>query len=164
MQQRITSFYTWLEKSTNTNLNYVFGGGFWLITARLTELLLTLVLIFVFARFLPKETYGMYTYIISVTTLLGIFTLSGLNSPLIRSVARGKDGMLFETAKSFSKRMKQAKSNMGIIFTFSIIAMIISALVIAQPALSLLKTVASYLLFEAGHSLFLKAVVFAAQN
>ena len=100
MQQRITSFYTWLEKSTNTNLNYVFGGGFWLITARLTELLLTLVLIFVFARFLPKETYGMYTYIISVTTLLGIFTLSGLNSPLIRSVARGKDGMLFETAKS----------------------------------------------------------------
>ena len=62
------------------------------------------------------------------------------------------------------KRMKQAKSNMGIIFTFSIIAMIISALVIAQPALSLLKTVASYLLFEAGHSLFLKAVVFAAQN
>ena len=38
------------------------------------------------------------------------------------------------------------------------------ALVIAQPALTLLKTVASYLLFEAGHSLFLKAVVFAAQN
>ena len=99
MQPKIDTMVAWLERRTNTNLSYVIGGGFWLILARITDLILTFVLILAFARFIPKDIYGTYSYVISIATLLGIFTLSGLNSPLVRSITRCKEGMLLETAR-----------------------------------------------------------------
>ncbi|KKW32300.1 MAG: Polysaccharide biosynthesis protein [Candidatus Uhrbacteria bacterium GW2011_GWA2_52_8d] len=47
-----------------------------------------------FANLLPQETYGAYKYVISISLLLAITTLSGINTSLTRSVAKGYEGSI----------------------------------------------------------------------
>ncbi len=70
---------------------YLAHGSFWLSVGKITSSLAAFGLSLLYARFITKETYGDYRYIISVMGLLGIFALPGLGTALKRSVARGFD-------------------------------------------------------------------------
>lgn len=73
---------------------YLAKGGFWVMFGQGINGALSLILLVAFANLLPKETYGLYKYILSILGILNIFTLTGMNGAVSRSVARGNDGVL----------------------------------------------------------------------
>ncbi|KKS84822.1 MAG: Polysaccharide biosynthesis protein [Parcubacteria group bacterium GW2011_GWA2_43_11] len=73
---------------------YLITGGFWLSGS---QFLITVVSFFstvAFGYYLPKSGYGDYKYILSVFSILSAFTLSGLYTAIVQSVARGYEGSL----------------------------------------------------------------------
>lgn len=82
------------ERYTKTDMVYVARGGFWISFGQAAASILSLLLVIAFANLLPKETYGMYRYILSLAGVLNIFALTGMNSAVARAVAGGDEGAL----------------------------------------------------------------------
>lgn len=81
----ITKISRWLE----TDFNYVLKGSFWLTIARTVSSGSSFVLAIAFAHFLSKQDYGVYKYVLSMVAALSALSLTGLNTSIIQSVARG---------------------------------------------------------------------------
>jgi len=84
----------WSEQYTRADMVYLAKGNFWQVLGQVVSSALSLALIFVFANYLPKETYGLYRYILSLAGILGIFTLSEMNQAIGQAVASGDGGVL----------------------------------------------------------------------
>lgn len=84
------------EKYTKTDMVYLAKGGSWLTFGQTVSVLCAFFLSVAFANFLPKEIYGQYRYIISITGALIILTLPGLRTALVRAVARGFESSLLK--------------------------------------------------------------------
>jgi O-antigen/teichoic acid export membrane protein len=94
MKQRLISWLKWSEQYTKTDMVYLASGTFWgNLNAAVVSLLAFAASIF-FARYLTKESYGTYQYILSIASLIGAVTLTGMNSAVTRAVARGFEGEL----------------------------------------------------------------------
>lgn len=93
----------WSEKYTKTDMVYLTKGGFWVTFGQVFSNVLSLLLVIAFANLLPKETYGYYRYILSIASVLNIFTLTGMNSAVARAVAGGNDSVF---KKSVSYQLK----------------------------------------------------------
>ncbi len=78
---------------------YLAKGGFWQTFGQASSGLFSLILILAFANLLPKETYGVYRYILSISGVLSIFTLNGMNRAVIQAVAANYDGSLKSAVK-----------------------------------------------------------------
>lgn len=100
LKQRIKKLLVWSQKYTQTDMIYIAKGGFWLLLGNIIVFLLSFATMVAFSRWIPKETFGAYQYIISLVAILAIFTLPGMNTPLVRAIAKGKDGMLLLCAKT----------------------------------------------------------------
>ncbi len=83
-----------LSRFARTDVRYLVESGFWLYAGQAISLVVALVSALAFANLLDPELYGNYKYILSVTSLLSIFTVSGLASALPRAAARGFDESL----------------------------------------------------------------------
>jgi O-antigen/teichoic acid export membrane protein len=68
--------------------------GLWMMGGRGVVIILSLIKMFAFGRFLPPETYGAYSYILATTMILGVFCLPGINMSVIKSISQGKEGVL----------------------------------------------------------------------
>lgn len=99
IKQKIYNFLRRSEKYTKTDMVYLAKGGFWVAFGQSINSILSLVLIISFANLLPKETYGLYRYILSLAGILNIFTLTGMNSAVARAVAAGNEGALKASVK-----------------------------------------------------------------
>jgi len=89
--------YTLLRKSekyTKTDMIELFKGGSLISFSYIYNSLLSLILLYFFANFLPIQMYGEYKYILSGIGLLTAFTLTGANTAIIRSIANNHDGSL----------------------------------------------------------------------
>jgi len=91
-KKRFISFLRFTERYTKTDMVYLATSGFWVNVSSITITLFSLALYIVFARFLPKEVYGTYQYLLSLSAIIGTFTLSGMNTAVARAVARGHEG------------------------------------------------------------------------
>ncbi|MFA6565182.1 MAG: oligosaccharide flippase family protein [Candidatus Paceibacterota bacterium] len=80
------------EKFFKTDMHYLLRGGSWLTVGQIVATGTSLILSVIFARFLPKETYGTYQYVLSIFGILSLATLSGINIYLQQAVARGLEG------------------------------------------------------------------------
>ncbi len=85
-----------LSRMTRLDMRYILQSGFWLYAGHAVTLLVALGTAIAFANLISPEIYGNYKYILSVTSILGVLTLSGLASALPRAAARGYDGSLHE--------------------------------------------------------------------
>lgn len=94
---------SWGSKRTGMDLSYVARGSFWLTTAQGVSAIAGLALAVAFANLLPKETYGVYRFVLSGAAIFAATSFSGLNTALIRSVAQGFYGSYFAT---FLERVK----------------------------------------------------------
>ena len=94
LKQKIYEFLRWSQKYTETDNVYLLKGGFWLIVNQIISISTGLVLYIAFANFFSPHDYGIYKYVLSIVALLGIFNLEGMNTSLIRSVAKGFEGSL----------------------------------------------------------------------
>ncbi len=93
-QKRFIRILRWSEKYTKTDMVYLFKSGAWINLGSICVSLFSFVLYIAFARFLPKEVYGTYQYLLSVSVIVSAFTLTGMNTAVTRAVARGFDGMV----------------------------------------------------------------------
>ncbi len=76
------------EKHLKTDVRYLVKGGIWLITGQIFVFFTSLLLVWIFANSLDKDTYGEYRFITAFSALLGLTALPGANIALTRSVAK----------------------------------------------------------------------------
>lgn len=100
LKQRIYNFLRWSEKYTRTDMVYLARGGFWLTLEQVITSVAGILLAVAFANLLPKETYGVYRYVLSLVGILSVFSLSGMNTAIVRAVARGYEGVLVPAFKT----------------------------------------------------------------
>ncbi len=94
IKQKTYDFLRWSQRYTGIDNIYLATGGFWLIVQQIISISTGLLLYVAFATFLSPYDYGIYKYVLSIVALLGIFNLEGMNTSLIRSVAKGFEGSL----------------------------------------------------------------------
>jgi O-antigen/teichoic acid export membrane protein len=88
-----------IEKHMRTDIRYIIRGGFWLFIGQLTGIVSALLLAIVYARYLPKETYGNYKYVISILGILSMFTFPGMETAAQKGLAQGHDGAFWSALK-----------------------------------------------------------------
>ncbi len=88
------------EKYFKTDMIYLAKGGFWLTLGQIVSSLSSFLLAIAFANLLPKEIYGTYKYVLSIASLLTIFTLPGINTALVQATARGYGGSIKKILKT----------------------------------------------------------------
>jgi len=88
------------QKYTETDMVYLAKGGFWFGLNQIVSITGSFLLAIVFANLLPKEIFGTYRYVLSVTSILAISSLSGMHSAIIRAVARGYEGSFVPAIKT----------------------------------------------------------------
>jgi len=79
MKNRLVPFLRWSEKYTKLDMVYLTKGGFWMTLSQVSSNMLSLLLVIAFANLLPKETYGLYRYILSLAGMLNSLSLTGMN-------------------------------------------------------------------------------------
>ncbi len=100
LRHKIYSLLRLSEKYTKTDMVYLAKGGTWLIIGQLASSASAFLLAIAFANLLPKETYGIYKYVLSISSMLTIFSLSGINTSITRTVAKGFEGSFIPSLKT----------------------------------------------------------------
>jgi O-antigen/teichoic acid export membrane protein len=77
-----------IEKYTKTDMVYLAREGFWSLFGQSIGSMCSFVVVVLLANILPKEVFGQYRFILSVLSIFILFTLPGIGTSLIRSVAR----------------------------------------------------------------------------
>lgn len=90
----LVPFLRSLERYTKTDMVYLASGGSWLVLGYALQTLTGLILSVAFANLLPKEAFGTYQFVLSLAAIVGVFTLTGVGTALVRSVAKGATGTL----------------------------------------------------------------------
>jgi O-antigen/teichoic acid export membrane protein len=93
------SFIESLGKRLKIDATYIAKGSFWLVSGSLLGSFLSLITSIIAARYIPKETFGVFKYIISMIGIAGAFTLSGMNTVVTRSVSQGFEGSFVQSLK-----------------------------------------------------------------
>ncbi|MBA3733393.1 oligosaccharide flippase family protein [Patescibacteria group bacterium] len=93
----------WTEGYTKTDMVYLAKGGFWLGLGQFVSSGAAFLTSIAFANLLSPEIFGVYKYILSITSLLTITTLSGMDSALTQAIARGFDGTLAPAVRAKMK-------------------------------------------------------------
>jgi len=104
------------EKFFKTDMVYLAKGNFWVTFGQSINSILSLILIIAFANLLPKETYGLYRYILSLAGILNVLTLTGMNRSVSRTIAAGNESVLRISVKY------QLKWNLLMLAAFWILA------------------------------------------
>ncbi len=97
---KIYNLLRWSEKYTKTDMVYLIEGSTWLTIGQIVATASSFFMAIFFANFLSKETYGLYTYILSLVGILAIPTLSGMATATVQAVARGYEGSLVSAVKT----------------------------------------------------------------
>jgi len=103
LKKKIKDILLWSQKYTQTDMVYLAKGGFWWIFGNVCVLVVSFVTMIAFSRWVSREVFGTYQYVLSVIGILAIFTLPRMQSALVRAVAKGKEGMLWLSAKTSFK-------------------------------------------------------------
>ncbi len=80
------------ERYAKTDMIYATKSGFWLMVGQIFGAVVSLILSILFAHYLPKETFGIYRYILSMAGIATAFSLTGINAAVTRAVAQGFEG------------------------------------------------------------------------
>ena len=99
LKNKIISFLRWSERYTKTDMVYLAKGGFWLNANMVITSIFAFVLSIAFARLVSKEVYGTYQFVISVSSIIGAFTLTGMNTSVTQAVARGFEKVFPDSVK-----------------------------------------------------------------
>jgi len=88
------------EKYTKTDMMYFTHGSFWLTLGQTISSASSFLLALAFANFLPKETFGVYKYVLSIVGILTITTLPGISTTVTQAIARGYEGSFLPAIKT----------------------------------------------------------------
>jgi len=94
MKTLLASILKWTEKYTKTDMTYLAKGGFWLSATQGAAILSSLLLSVAFANLVSPEVYGQYRFVTAAATIIAAFSLTGMATSIVQSVARGFEGTL----------------------------------------------------------------------
>jgi len=80
------------SKFFRTDLTYVASGGSWILASNIISSIASFILVIAFGNLLSPTTYGIYQYVISIAGILATPTLAGINTAMVRAIARGLEG------------------------------------------------------------------------
>ncbi|MFH0906932.1 MAG: oligosaccharide flippase family protein [bacterium] len=100
MIKRINDFLVKTQKYTKTDNIYLVKYGSWLTLGQVISSVCSFLLALAFANFLSKETYGIYKYILSISGLLIIPTLGGIDTAITQAISRGYEGSFIKALKT----------------------------------------------------------------
>lgn len=89
-----------LQRLFRTDMHYVVTNGFWLTSKELVVAIASFILSLFFANYLAAETFGKFSYVLSVINILLIPTLTGMTDSLAQAVARNYDGTILPATKT----------------------------------------------------------------
>lgn len=90
----------WSEKYTKTDMVYLTQTSFWINANTIIVTGLSFGLSLLLSRFVSKEVYGTYQFLISVSSILGALTLTGMNAAVGQAVSRGCEGVFNQSVKT----------------------------------------------------------------
>ena len=88
------------EKITGVDNVYYAQGSFWMTLGYSINIIKGLAISILMANLLDRETYGYYKYILSIFTMVTIFSLGGLSTAVTQAVAREYDGVFKKAIKT----------------------------------------------------------------
>ena len=88
-----------LSRAFETDAEYLAQGTFWLTTGKVVGMAASFLLSIAYARYLSKDLYGSYRYVLSMLGIAGILALPGIGTAIVRSVAQGFEGTFRRGAK-----------------------------------------------------------------
>ncbi len=100
LKNRLARILRWSEKYTKMDMVYLARGSFWSIAGQVSASLIALTLSVAMARYVPKDIYGQYKYVLAIISVLSSFSLSGIGGAVLQSAARGFDGALADGFKA----------------------------------------------------------------
>ncbi|MBU0646684.1 oligosaccharide flippase family protein [Patescibacteria group bacterium] len=100
IKHKIYKLLKWSEKYTGTDMVYLAKGGFWSALGQVSMAFASLIIAVAFANLFPEENFGNYQYVLSVTSILAISTLGGINTALVGAVACGFEKTIFPALKT----------------------------------------------------------------
>ncbi len=90
---------THLSQKLGIDLAYFIPRGLLLTGRFFATTLITLLLSVAFARLATKEIFGQYQYVLSVTALLSVFSLPGLNTAALRAFVEGDEQSIAQSVR-----------------------------------------------------------------
>lgn len=87
------------ERIFKLDIPYLMKGGLWTTLSFIVGTLGSLVTMVAFGNLLPRETYGIYSYLLSLGATLSFLTLSGTSTGVMRAVARGYESVIPEALR-----------------------------------------------------------------
>ncbi|MEK9166471.1 MAG: oligosaccharide flippase family protein, partial [Patescibacteria group bacterium] len=88
-----------LSRLFATDAEYLAKGSFWLAVGKIVGMAASFILSIAYARYLSKDLYGNYRYVLSMLGIAGILALPGLSTAMVRAVAQGAEGTFRQAAK-----------------------------------------------------------------
>jgi O-antigen/teichoic acid export membrane protein len=99
LKNTLYNLLRWSEKYTKTDMVYLAKNSFWLNTNTIVATLLAFLLSVLFSRYISKDIYGTYQFLISIGSIIASLTLVGMNNAVTQAVARGFDGTVKTSVK-----------------------------------------------------------------
>ncbi len=118
MKNSLIRALRWSEKYTKTDMVYLFKNSFWVLLGQVATSMSAFVVMVVVANLVSKEVFGEYRFIISIISILMVFTLPGLDTALVQSTARGYEGQLDLAVKTKMRWGIIASVIAGVISTY----------------------------------------------
>lgn len=91
---RAIDLLRWIGTRAKIDTVYLAKGGFWMTSGHLVSMLVGFGVSIAFANLLPKESFGIYKFVLSAVALIGIFSFTDIGTAVTQSVARGFGGVL----------------------------------------------------------------------
>ena len=99
-RENIIRLLRWSEKYTKTDMVYLAHGGFWLFCSQAVAAVASFGLAVAFANLLPRETYGVYKYLLTILGILTLACLRGMDGVVTQASARGNDGTVLQALRA----------------------------------------------------------------
>lgn len=116
MKALLRTVLLYIQRYTKTDMRYLARSGFWLSLGHVVQIVGGLIVTIVLANTIPKNMLGTYQFVIATATVLGAFTLTGLSTAIIKSVAKGQYGALRAGVRT------KFKWNIGIVIASGVVA------------------------------------------
>jgi O-antigen/teichoic acid export membrane protein len=89
ISQFVEKWLTYGERVFKTDLRFLIKGGFWSTVGQFASSGSALILSLAVSRWVPKEAYGEYKYVLAFVAVLGSVCLNGIGTSVFISTARG---------------------------------------------------------------------------
>jgi O-antigen/teichoic acid export membrane protein len=163
MRKRFYNILAWLSKHSKTDAVYIAEKGFWVLAAQIGATISALIVTVFLANLLDQETFGHYRFILAILPILALFTLQGIGTSMIRSIAMGNSVNFSIIAK---KRMKWGilSSLTSLLFTAYYLyagnSFLASAFLITAIFLPFYETFFIYSFYYKGRQEFKKSAIY----